>query len=351
MSLPTLLNTRSPLADAAEQRARLQQLPLARSFDEALAATRHVPLAPTATTVLQVNVGRRCNQACHHCHVDAGPDRSEVMTNAVVDAVLTWLADTRVPTIDITGGAPEMHPRFRDLVRQGRALGRHVIDRCNLTIATLPAYADLPAFLADHGVEVIASLPSYAASSTDRQRGDGVFARSIAALQAFNAVGYGREGSGLVLNLVTNPVGAFLPGNQASLERDWKRELQRRHGIVFNQLYAITNMPISRYLEWLERTSNFASYMERLLQAFNPASVDGLMCRFTLSVGWDGRLHDCDFNQMLDLPLETRAPQTIFDLLASPAALDDLAARAIVTGPHCFGCTAGAGSSCGGTIV
>jgi radical SAM/Cys-rich protein len=348
MSLPTLLNARSPLADAATQRAHLQALPLARSFDEALTVS-HRPLTPAPPTVLQVNVGRRCNQACHHCHVDAGPDRSEVMTDAVVDAALAWLAATDIPTIDITGGAPELHPRFREIVARARSLGRHVMDRCNLTIATLPNYAGLPAFLAEHRVEVIASLPSFAAASTDRQRGEGVFAASIDALRAFNAMGYGQEDSGLVLNLVTNPVGAFLPGNQASLERDWKRELHRRYGIVFNRLYTITNMPISRYLDWLERSGNLDTYMQRLVQAFNPAAVDGLMCRYTLSVGWDGRLYDCDFNQMLDLPVHQNAPQTIFDLLAS--APERLTHRTIVTGPHCFGCTAGAGSSCGGTTT
>lgn len=351
MSLPTLLNTRSPLADAATQRAHLHALPLARSFDESLDAMGRLPLTPRETSVLQINVGRRCNQTCRHCHVDAGPDRSEVMTDEVVDAVLTFLAESAIPTLDITGGAPELHPRFREIVQRATALGRHVMDRCNLTIATLPNYASLPAFLAEHRVEVVASLPAYAASSTDRQRGEGVFASSIEALRALNGVGYGREGSGLSLHLVTNPVGAFLPGNQASLEREWKRELDRRYGIAFNRLYTITNMPISRYLDWLERTDNFEAYMARLVQSFNPASVDGLMCRFTLSVGWDGRLHDCDFNQMLDLPLERGAPQTIVDLLASGADAASLAHRTIVTGPHCFGCTAGAGSSCGGATA
>jgi radical SAM/Cys-rich protein len=349
MSLPTLLNTRSPLADAASQRARLEQLPLARDFENALDSAGQLPLRTTETTVLQMNVGRRCNQACHHCHVDAGPDRSEVMTDVVVDATLQLLERSAIPTLDITGGAPELHPRFREIVRRARDLDRHVIDRCNLTITTLPNYADLPAFLAGHRVEVIASLPSHAASSTDRQRGDGVFAASIAALRAFNALGYGHDGSGLVLNLVTNPVGAFLPASQAALERDWKRELARKHGVVFNRLYTITNMPISRYLEWLVRTDNLESYMDRLVQAFNPASIDGLMCRFTLSVGWDGRLHDCDFNQMLDLTVEPAAPHTIFDLLAADPAV--AGRRTVVTGPHCFGCTAGAGSSCGGATV
>jgi radical SAM/Cys-rich protein len=326
----------------------LEALPLARTFDEAMGGAGHVRLRPIAPTVLQMNVGKRCNQACHHCHVDAGPDRTEVMTDAVVEAVLEVLQQSTISTLDITGGAPELHPRFREIVQRARALDRQVIDRCNLTITTLPNYEDLPEFLAAHQVEVTASLPSYAASQTDRQRGDGVFERSIAALQRFNALGYGVDGSGLTLNLVTNPVGAFLPARQASLETEWKRELKRRFGIEFNRLFTITNMPISRYLEWLERSGNLESYMTKLVNAFNPGTVEGLMCRFTISVGWDGRLYDCDFNQMLDLSFAHGAPQTIFELGAKASAG---ANRAIVTGPHCFGCTAGAGSSCGGATV
>jgi radical SAM/Cys-rich protein len=350
MALPTLLNSRSPLAAPAAQREMLAALPLARSFEDAVAAAQTSPLAAAGVDVLQVNLGKRCNQACHHCHVDAGPDRREVMPDAIVDACLGVLARSGIQTLDITGGAPEMHPRFRDLVIKARRLGRRVLDRCNLTITTLPNYSDLPRFLAAHQVEVVASLPSYAASMTDRQRGDGVFEQSIAALREFNTFGYGVEGSGLVLNLVTNPVGAFLPASQAALERDWKRELQRQHGLVFNQLFTITNMPISRYLEWLEHSGNLAAYMGKLVQAFNPATVPGVMCRTTLSVGWDGRLFDCDFNQMLDLPLAAAAPQSIVDL-TDDAALQRVAARRVVTGPHCFGCTAGAGSSCGGATV
>ncbi|HUE86054.1 MAG TPA: arsenosugar biosynthesis radical SAM (seleno)protein ArsS [Vicinamibacterales bacterium] len=339
MALLTLLNSRSPLASPEAQRARLEAVALPVSFDHAIARAGAPALRTVEPVVLQINVGKRCNQACHHCHVDAGPDRTEVMTDDVVEAVLGVLEQSAIPTVDITGGAPELHPRFREIVTRAHALGRHVMDRCNLTITTLPNYADLPEFLAAHGVEVVASLPSYAASQTDRQRGDGVFEKSIEALRRFNAHGYGREGSGLLLNLVTNPVGAFLPAAQAALERDWKRELKRRHGIDFNRLFTITNMPISRYLEWLEQSGHLEGYLTKLVNAFNPATVDGLMCRFTLSVGWDGRLYDCDFNQMLDLAL----PQTIFDGLPPE--------RAIMTGPHCFGCTAGAGSSCGGTTV
>jgi len=346
MSLLTLLNTRNPLADAANQRATLAALPLRRSFEEALAAAGHPALRASALSVLQMNVGRRCNQACRHCHVDAGPDRTEVMTPEIVEACLALLERSDIPTLDITGGAPELHPGFRDIVRRARAAGRHVMDRCNLTITQLPRYADLPEFLAEHQVQVVASLPSVGARQTDAQRGEGVFEDSIAALRGFNTLGYGVNGSGLLLNLVTNPVGAFLPGSQRSLEAEWKRELQRRYGISFNRLYTITNMPISRYLQYLIDSGNLQGYMDRLVSAFNPAAVDGLMCRFTLSVGWDGRLYDCDFNQMIDLPTADGAPHTIFD---ATAAL--LAGRPIVIGPHCFGCTAGAGSSCGGATT
>ena len=348
MSLPTLLNTRSPLAPPAAQRSRLEALPLARTFHEAAASAGHAPLRPAAPTTLQINVGKRCNQACRHCHVDAGPDRREVMPDDVVEACLDLLASADIPTVDITGGAPEMHPRFRDLVARSAALGRRVMDRCNLTILTLPAYRDLPAFLARHRVAIVASLPSYAAAMTDRQRGEGVFEKSVEALHRLNAL--------------TNPVGAFLPAGQHAIERDWKRALEQRHGIRFNRLFTITNMPISRYLAWLEESGNLQSYMDRLVQAFNPAAVDGLMCRYTLSVGWDGRLYDCDFNQMLDLAVEPSAPPTVMELArglsasgrppASPApARAALQQRRIATGPHCFGCTAGAGSSCGGATA
>jgi radical SAM/Cys-rich protein len=346
VALLTLVNSRHPLADTAAQRATLAALPLARTFEEAIAAAGRDPLRTTATQVLQVNVGKRCNQACHHCHVDAGPDRTEVMTPEVVDACLRFLESSDIPTVDITGGAPELHPLFRDIVRRARAAGRHVMDRCNLTITRLPNYADLPDFLAEHRVEVIASLPSFSERQTNAQRGDGVFADSIAALRRFNELGYGIDRSGLLLHLVTNPVGAFLPGSQAALEADWKRELHRRYGVTFNRLFTITNMPISRFLQFLIDSGNLQAYMDRLGAAFNPASIDGLMCRSTLSVGWDGRLYDCDFNQMLDLGVASDVPQTIFD--ATPQSL---ASRRIVVGPHCFGCTAGAGSSCGGATV
>ncbi len=346
MALPTLLNTRHPLADTATQRAALDGLPLARSFGDALARAGHAPLRASGVAILQINVGKRCNQTCRHCHVDAGPDRREVMPPEIVDACLRFLEANDIPTLDITGGAPELHPSFRHLVRRARAMGRHVMDRCNLTITRLPNYADLPEFLAEHHVEVVASLPSFAARQTDAQRGAGVFEDSVAALQRFNELGYGVEGSGLLLHLVTNPVGAFLPGSQKALEADWKRELHRKYGIVFNRLYTITNMPISRYLQYLLDSGNLQRYMDKLVAAFNPAAVDGLMCRSTVSVGWDGRLYDCDFNQMIGLDLVPGAPRTI-----GAATLADLASRRIAVGRHCFGCTAGAGSSCGGATT
>ncbi len=343
--IPTLRKQDSPLASTTRQRQLLNILPI-RPFSDAAAASGHHPLRADGISVLQINVGKRCNQTCAHCHVDAGPDRKEVMTDAVMDACLDFLARTDIPTLDITGGAPEMHPRFRELVEHASSLGRHIIDRCNLTITRLPNYAYLPEFLARHHVEIVASLPSYALRQTDAQRGDGVFDDSILALKRLNELGYGKENSGLVLNLVTNPAGAFLPGNQKSLETDWKRQLKRRHDIEFNNLYTITNMPISRFLDFLLRSDNLETYMEKLVNAFNPAAVAGVMCRTTLSVGWDGRLYDCDFNQMLDLELVSPAPTTIFD--ATLAALEH---REIRLEQHCYGCTAGAGSSCGGTTA
>jgi len=344
--LPTLSKRRSPLASGAAQMARLSRVGLPRTFEESLAAVDLLPLRPTGIEIFQINVGKKCNQTCRHCHVDAGPDRTEVMPDDVVGRCLDVFAASDIPTIDITGGAPELHPRFRDVVERATGLGRHVIDRCNLTVLLLPNYADLPAFLAEHRVEVICSLPYFRSRETDAQRGEGVFEESLEALRRLNGLGYGREGSGLVLNLVMNPVGAFLPPDQQATERRWKQELGRRHGIVFNSLYTITNMPISRFLEWLEATGNLDAYLERLVNAFNPAAVSGVMCRNTLSVGWDGTLYDCDFNQMLDLRVEHHTPQSIFDF-----NLERLNRRAIVTGPHCFGCTAGAGSSCGGAVT
>jgi radical SAM/Cys-rich protein len=345
--IPTLRKQEHPLSHPERQRQLLETLPSGlRSFADAASSAGYRPLRAQGIDVLQINVGKRCNQTCAHCHVDAGPERKEVMPYAVLEACLQFLAKTSIPTLDITGGAPEMHPHFREIVERATALKRHVIDRCNLTITRLPNYSYLPEFLATHQVEIIASLPSYALKQTDAQRGEGVFEDSIAAIQHFNQLGYGKEGSGLILNLVTNPVGAFLPGNQRSLETDWKRQLKRRYDISFNNLYTITNMPISRFLDFLLRSGNYESYMEKLVNSFNPITVAGLMCRYTLSVGWNGRLYDCDFNQMLEMGLNSQSPQTIFE--ATPEAI---AERIIQVGQHCFGCTAGSGSSCGGTTI
>ena len=268
------------------------------------------------------------------------------MTRETMEDCLRAIEAASIPRVDLTGGAPELNPDFRWLVERARGLGCHVIDRCNLTILTLPRFADLPAFLAAHRVEVVASLPSFLARNTDAQRGVGVFDDSIAAIRRLNEHGYGVEGTGLELNLVYNPTGAFLPPRQASIEADFRRELRSRYGLAFNHLYVITNMPINRFLEFLLRSGQYEAYMERLIAAYNPTAAESVMCRSTLSVGWDGRLYDCDFNQQLELPTEPGAPRRIADFDA-----DALARRAIATGLHCYGCTAGAGSSCGGEVA
>jgi radical SAM/Cys-rich protein len=278
--------------------------------------------------------------------VDAGPDRREVMPRDIAELCINALRATAIPTVDITGGAPELNPNFRWLVEQSSALGRHIIDRCNLTVLQLPSQADLAEFLAANRVEIVASLPYFLADRTDAQRGEGVFDKSIAALRKLNTLGYGNPETGLRLNLVYNPVGAFLPPAQHAIEADYRRELDRRFGISFNSLYTITNMPISRFLEFLVRSGNYERYIEKLVNAFNPAALDGLMCRYTLSVGWDGSLYDCDFNQMLDIRVNSGAPAHIRDF-----TVEALATRRIAVGQHCYGCTAGAGSSCGGATA
>ncbi len=347
--LPTLARRRVPLADTGVQRATLAAVPvrdaLGGDFDRHLEQAGLHPLRATGIEVFQLNLGRVCNQTCAHCHVDAGPDRVEDMDQATAEACMRVLAASDIPTVDITGGAPEMSRVFRYLVEESRRLGRKVLDRCNLTILLAKRYEDLPSFLARHEVEVVCSLPHYRQFNTDRQRGEGVFESSIEGLRRLNAVGYGRDPR-LRLVLVTNPVGAFLPAPQAPLEVEWKREMKRLWEIDFDALYTITNMPISRYLEWLIESHNLESYLQRLVTAFNPAAASGVMCRNTLSVAWDGALHDCDFNQMLGLPTGSGAPTHIRDF-----DLAQLATRRIVTGRHCFGCTAGAGSSCGGSVL
>ncbi|HEX4824547.1 MAG TPA: arsenosugar biosynthesis radical SAM (seleno)protein ArsS [Candidatus Polarisedimenticolaceae bacterium] len=341
--MPSLLSVRHPLASPTEQLRTLARTG-APAFDAVLESRGVAPLETRAIEVLQVNVGKLCNQTCGHCHVDAGPDRRESMTHETAEQVVELLTRHPIPTLDITGGAPELSPEFRFLVEAGRRLGRRVIDRCNLTVLLLPSQDGLVPFLAEHRVDIVASLPSFRASGTDTQRGEGVFAKSVAALRRLNDAGYG-TGRGLVVDLVHNPVGAFLPGTQASLERDYRRELRDRHGVVFDRLLTIANMPISRFLEFLERTANTGRYMDLLLRTFNPAAAAGVMCRTHLSVGWDGALYDCDFNQMLELPVDPGGPATLRALLERGGL-----SRRVRTDRHCLGCTAGAGSSCGGAL-
>jgi len=309
-------------------------------------AAHGMELIAEAVWTLQVNLGKLCNQACKHCHVDAGPGRTEIMTRETVEEVIDAIRRFRIPMLDITGGAPELNPSFRYLVAAGRSLDTHVIVRHNLTVMFEPGQADLPAFFRDHQVEVVSSLPYFLEQQTDAQRGGGVFEKSIKALRLLNAAGYGMEDSDLILNLVYNPVGAFLPPPQSSLEADFKREMAARYGIFFNRLYTITNMPINRFLDFLRRSGNEERYMKKLVDSFNPRAVEGLMCRNLVSVDWRGRLYDCDFNQMVELGVGPGLPQTIADF--DPRKL---ASRRIRTASHCFGCTAGAGSSCGGAVV
>jgi radical SAM/Cys-rich protein len=342
----SLLAQQHPLAASDTQRDRLARTTACPPFDTRLAQAGLAPLHATGITVLQINVGKLCNQTCRHCHVDAGPDRREQMTRETAEFCMHALAQSDIPTVDITGGAPELNANFRWLVEQARALGRHVMDRCNLSVLLLPSQADLGEFLVQHRVEVIASLPYFRPAQTDAQRGDGVFSKSVRALQRLNRLGYGVAGSGLQLHLVHNPVGAFLPPKQEAIEARFRRELARAYGITFNHLYTITNMPISRFLDFLLSSGNYDGYMARLANAFNPAAAAGVMCRYTISVGWDGILYDCDFNQMLELPLGQGLPRHIRDFSAAT-----LRTRQIVTANHCYGCTAGAGSSCGGAVT
>lgn len=317
------------------------------TFAQSLSGANLFPLTATDVSTLQVNVGKRCNQACKHCHVDAGPNRTEAMSRGTAEDVINALRrHPSVGTLDITGGAPELNPNFRYLAESARELGRHVIDRCNLTILFEPGQEDLAQFLATNRIEVVASLPFYLAERTDRQRGLGVFDKSIEGLLRLNSLGYGVEGSGLTLNLVYNPNGAFLPPDQTAMENEYRHELKARHGIVFSNLFTLTNLPIARFKHFLERSGNYDRYMAKLSGAFNPQAAANVMCRSLVSVGYDGTLYDCDFNQMLELPVMAGTPGHIRDFDAFL-----LARRNIVTGVHCYGCTAGAGSSCGGAVA
>jgi radical SAM/Cys-rich protein len=315
-----------------------------RLVAEALQLRRGLP------EILQVNVGKLCNLMCVHCHVNAGPKRKEIMTRETIDRIIDWLARTDIPIVDLTGGAPEMIPDFRYFIERVKGLqpSRHVIDRCNLTILLESGYEDLAEFLAARKVEIIASMPCYSAENVNAQRGEGVFEESIAALQLLNSLGYGFDPE-LPLHLVYNPVGAFVSPAQNDLEVNYKRELKKHFGIAFNKLYALTNLPIGRFASYLHHNNKLDEYMELLISAFNPATITGLMCRNTISVGWRGEIYDCDFNQQLGMQWSSDGgtkPLFLWDI--DPNCLED---RAIMTGDHCFGCTAGAGSSCGGAIV
>jgi radical SAM/Cys-rich protein len=315
-------------------------------FAETL-AEHSVSLRRARPEILQVNVGKLCNLTCVHCHVNAGPKRKEIMTRETIDRVVDWLANTDIPTVDITGGAPEMIADFRYFIERVKSLEprRHIIDRCNLTILLEPGYEDLAKFLARNRVEIIASMPCYSAENVNAQRGDGVFEGSIAALQLLNSLGYGTDPE-LPLHLVYNPVGTFLPPPQIELEADYKRELKTHFGIVFNKLYTLANLPIGRFASYLRRNNKLDDYMQLLVDAFNPATIEGLMCRNTISVGWRGEVYDCDFNQQLGMQWNNGTPVFLWDVY--PQTVEN---REIMTGDHCFGCTAGAGSSCGGAIV
>lgn len=313
--------------------------PAAASLDPGFTALRR-----GALHTLQVNLGYRCNQACGHCHVNAGPNRTEMMAPETLALIPAVLRARGISTLDLTGGAPELHPGFRDLVRQARALGVAVIDRCNLTILSEPDQQDLAGFLAEQGAIVVASLPCYLEDNVDRQRGSGVFQRSITGLQQLNRLGYGQAGTGLELNLVFNPQGPNLPPPQAQLEAAYRRELLERHGVVFNQLFALANMPIQRFAATLQASGAWEDYLELLRRSHRPANLQHVMCRSLVSVDWLGHLYDCDFNQQLGLPLPT--PRRLEDLLSW-----DPAATAITVADHCHGCTAGSGSSCGGALA
>ena len=346
--LPSFKNRSSELADPAVQIRKVEETLSASgrdSFSVSLSRTGLFPLRSLEIDTLQINVGKLCNQTCRHCHVDAGPDRAETMSRENMEFCLQAIRNAKIKTVDLTGGAPELNENFRWLVGELSKLGVHIIVRSNLTVLTVNAsYRSLPDFFASHGVHVISSLPFYSQRRTDSQRGEGVFARSIEAIRGLNAAGYGKENSGLILDLVYNPAGAFLPAGQLSLEAEFKKEL-RTHGLFFNNLLTIANMPISRFLEYLEVSGNLQSYMDRLVDSYNPAAAAGVMCRSMISVGWDGRLYDCDFNQMLEMPVLSSS------LHIRDFNFSKLLERNISVGAHCYGCTAGAGSSCGGATV
>lgn len=342
--LQSLLKRANPLSKPEKQRWLIENT-LVPAFSTTLMSLGQWPIRSTGIETLQINLGKLCNQTCNHCHVDAGPDRKEIMTMETLTHCLRVLEEANIPILDLTGGAPEMNPHFSWAVEKAFDLKKRIIDRCNLTILTTPSFRWLYNFLAKHKVEIIASLPCYLEENTDKQRGAGTYQKSIEAIKQLNSVGYGNPESGLVLNLVFNPSGINLPPSQEKLEADYKSKLNALHGIRFNRLLTITNMPISRFLDNLHEENLLEPYMSKLANQMNPGTLANLMCRNTLSVGWDGTLFDCDFNQMLDLPLTNQIPQNIanFDFRT-------LKERTIVTGKHCYGCTAGSGSSCQGAL-
>ena len=333
------------LSETSRQLDLIDQSGLVR-FENNLGASGLFPLMPLELDTFQINLGKMCNQVCNHCHVDAGPDRKEIMTLETMEQCLDALDRTNCSTVDLTGGAPEMNPNFHWFVEQLTAKGKEIIVRCNLTIIVAnKKYNDLPEFFKKHKVQVISSLPCYTADNTDSQRGNGVFEQSIQALKMLNKVGYGTNDSELILNLVFNPSGPNLPGDQMKLEQDYKRVLKSDFDIEFNNLFTITNLPISRYLQYLVASNNYEAYMEKLVNAYNPLAAEAVMCRNSISVGWDGFLFDCDFNQMLDLKVAVQGKHiTKFNL-------EEIQNREVIVNQHCYGCTAGAGSSCGGATT
>jgi radical SAM/Cys-rich protein len=317
-----------------------------KDFDTALKESQLFPLTANGIEILQINFGKRCNQSCKHCHVEAGPKRTEMIKRETLETCLNILKVSNISTVDITGGSPELNIHFKWFVEELIKLKKYVIVRCNLTIIFEPEQHDLLEFYSKHQVEIIASLPYYSKRNVDAQRGTGVFNKSIEAIRSFNRIGYGQDNSNKKLNLVYNPCGSFLPPTQSSIEIDFKRELYNHYGVRFSHLYTITNMPIGRFLKYLKNSGNYKSYIIKLINAYNSQAVPGVMCRYTLSVGWNGSLYDCDFNQMLGLNCNHDAPSHINDFNKGK-----LQTRRIVTGLHCYGCTAGAGSSCGGALV
>ena len=334
------------LAIANEQLKIINQPKNFPMFHEKYEETLGESLTTNEIEIFQINLGKMCNMVCKHCHVDAGPDRTEIMTKETLELCLQALMNSKIEKVDLTGGAPEMNPHFKWFVKEVKKLGKHIMVRSNLTILITNKFEDYAQFMAENEIEIISSLPYYKSNFTDKQRGSGTFDKSIEAMKKLNGLGYGQEGSGLILNLVYNPIGAFLPPQQEALENDYKKELLNKHGLVFNHLFTITNMPISRYLDYLIQSGNYDKYMTKLVTSYNPVAANNVMCKFTLSVSWDGYLYDCDFNQMLEMKVNHGAPTHIKDFDENK-----LQGRKVITGQHCYGCTAGAGSSCGGEIA